>query len=248
MILATWNVLHRIHAIRHAEPVIARWPEEDARIAAIADFIAGLSFDVLCLQEVSGDQLDRLRASERGTILATAHARVPSPRGLPPSAALRDPTEHLVTIVREGPAQIVDAGSFDTDPGKGFHSVSCAGDLRVINTHVSWGERHHGQCARLATAARGATRLGLCGDFNAPREVCLRALDADVAPAIPARPGLATRPGRDPGAGRPDIDHVFVRGMTVLEARVLDAGGRSDHHILLVGLDGALATRPSEAT
>ncbi|WP_067649864.1 hypothetical protein [Nocardia harenae] len=40
--VASWNVLHRVHAENWYEAVALRWPDEAARNAAVAERVAGL--------------------------------------------------------------------------------------------------------------------------------------------------------------------------------------------------------------
>ena len=78
MRVATWNVLHRIHAVNWREPVVVLQPDEPARIAEITRRIVALDADVVCLQEVSGDQLAALvLALPAATILSHRYPRVP---------------------------------------------------------------------------------------------------------------------------------------------------------------------------
>src|SRR5262245_42073288 len=101
MIVVTWNVLHRIHAVNWDEPAIRSWPEESTRLGSIADFVSALDADAVCLQEVSGDQLAMLRDVEAGELFTLKYPRVPNyyRRFEPPQ--LREPAEYLVTIVRD---------------------------------------------------------------------------------------------------------------------------------------------------
>lgn len=231
LVVVTWNVLHRIHAVNWDEPVIRAWPAERARSASIAALLGQLAADVICLQEVSGDQLAAVRAREPGAVFAFRYPRVPSYYQHAEPTPPDDPAEYLVTIVRGRPAHAVHAEAFPTDPGKGYQHVELAPGITLINTHVSEGDRHAAQCTWLADEARAAPGLAIvCGDFNADREACIAHLGSGLAVAIPAAPALPTRPRPQPSAKSETIDHVFVHGGTVVEARVLDAGGRSDHN------------------
>jgi hypothetical protein len=55
--VASWNVLHRIHAENWGTDAVKRWPDESERIAAVTAFLAERTEQVIALQEVSGDQL-----------------------------------------------------------------------------------------------------------------------------------------------------------------------------------------------
>lgn len=233
--VVTWNVLHRIHAVNWDEPAIAAWPIEVARCEAIAAWISRCDADVICLQEVSGEQLAALRSMERGTVLASPYPRVPAYRRRTETTPLRDPTEYLVTVVRGGDARIVAAEAFPTDGGKGFQRIELATGVTAINTHVSYGDAHREQCARLAAEVSAAVGLTVvCGDFNADRDTCVASLG--LTPAIPAEPALPTRPRTQPSKKSQTIDHVFVARGTILDASVLDVDGLSDHNAVRVRL------------
>jgi hypothetical protein len=92
--VATWNVLHRVHAENWGEVVAGRWPDESERITAVTAWLAGRAEQVIALQEVSGDQLASLRS---GLASRTVHAfRYPRVPGLRRGACqLRDPGEYL---------------------------------------------------------------------------------------------------------------------------------------------------------
>lgn len=229
MIVVSWNVLHRIHAVNWSEPALGHWNDERSRIGSIADFIAATSADVVCLQEVSGDQLAMLRDVEEGELFATRYPRVPAYRR-PTIEALRDSAEYLVTIVRDQGARLVRGEAFPTDGGKGLQRVELANQTTVINAHVSFGDKRTAQLARLAIEAQQAPGLAIvCGDFNADRATCLADLGDGFAAAVPLD-GLHTRPRQLPSEKSQDIDHVFVCGGKALEASVLDGETRSDHN------------------
>ena len=230
LIVVTWNVLHRIHAVNWREPVIAAWPDERSRIGSIADWIAGCDADVICLQEVSGDQLAMLREVERGELFAFRLARVPAPRVHAP-ATLRDPAEYLVTIVRAAGARQLGATTYPTDDGKGLLRIVLADGTTVIDTHVSYGDKRPAQLAQLAAEVHAAPGPAIvCGDFNADRATCVADLGPGFTAAVPPAASLPTRPRAPPSEKSQDIDHVIVRGGRAAAAMVLDGEGRSDHN------------------
>jgi endonuclease/exonuclease/phosphatase family metal-dependent hydrolase len=235
LVVATWNVLHRVHAVNWKEPAILAHPDEDARVAAISARLShGLGANVHCLQEVSGDQLASLRATLRGRVFATQYPRVPHYFRAADSAPVpRDVSEHLVTIV-DRDARVTHAEAFPTDGGKGFQVVELDG-FAVISTHVSYGERHIEQCSRLADFARTLQRtVVIAGDFNADCETCCACLGPDFVAALLPDGHLPTRPRTDQSAKSQDIDHVFVRNGSVLAVEVVDAAGLSDHNPVVV--------------
>ncbi|MFD6157237.1 endonuclease/exonuclease/phosphatase family protein [Nocardia sp. NPDC060256] len=228
--VATWNVLHRIHAENWYEDVSSRWPDEAARIDAVTARVAARTEWAIALQEVSGDQLISLRAALPGrTIHSMQYVRVPTARRH--ASALRDPSEHLVLIV-EGPSREITADSFADDPGKGALAVS-AGGVVLIATHVTGDRRRTKQLARLAEMASVTPEYPavLLGDFNIDGTTVAASLGdrftvADLAPSSPA-----TRP-RTSGAKSQFIDHVVVRDATVREVVVEESGGLSDHNLV----------------
>ncbi|WP_433654129.1 endonuclease/exonuclease/phosphatase family protein [Nocardia sp. CA-128927] len=228
--VATWNVLHRIHAENWYEDVSSRWPDEAARIDAVTACVAARTERVIALQEVSGDQLFSLRAAlPSRTIHSMQYLRVPTARRH--ASVLRDPSEHLALIV-EGPSREITAESFADDPGKGAIAVS-AGGVVFVATHVTGDRRRAKQLARLAELASATPEYPavLLGDFNTDRETVASSLGegftvADVPPG-----SLATRP-RTSGAKSQFIDHVAVRGVPVREVVVEDSGGLSDHNLV----------------
>jgi endonuclease/exonuclease/phosphatase family metal-dependent hydrolase len=237
LVVATWNVLHRIHAVNWEEPTIRAHAVEDARIAAITARIArGFGANVHCLQEVSGDQLASLRATFANHVVATQYPRVPHYfRPAEAAPVPRDPTEHLVTIV-DRDARAAHAEAFPTDQGKGFQAVELDG-FTVISTHVSYGDNHTAQCRRLAEYARTLRgTVVIAGDFNADRETCAARLGPDFAGAMLPDGHIPTRPRAEPSKKAQNIDHVFVRTGRVLAVDVIDAGGLSDHNPVVVRL------------
>jgi endonuclease/exonuclease/phosphatase family metal-dependent hydrolase len=227
--VATWNVLHRVHAENDGEAVVVRWPEESERIAAVTARLAGRAEQVIALQEVSGDQLASLRAGlPDRTVHAFRYPRVPVPRH--GASALRDPSEYLVLLVA-GPGQQIAAGAFEDAPGKGTLAVQAAGVVFVA-THVSWDQRRTGQIALLA--GLGAAWPGhptvLLGDFNADRAMVASGLGAGFSVADLPPDSLPTRPTTS-GAGR-CIDHVAVQGAEVKDATVEAVDGLSDHNLV----------------
>jgi endonuclease/exonuclease/phosphatase family metal-dependent hydrolase len=221
--VATWNLLHRVHAENWAEPATRRWPDEAERITAATARITALPAQVIALQEVSGDQLTDLRAALPGrTIHSFRYPRVPTTRK--GRDLLHDRTEHLV-LLTDGPSALVTAESFPDDKGKGALVADIAGTT-VIATHVSGDRRRTGQLTRLAELAGPATVL--LGDFNSAGGTITDGLGPDFTVAGFAADSLPTRPGSSRGF----IDHVVTRGATTSPARVEDSGGLSDHNIV----------------
>ncbi|GAA1625991.1 endonuclease/exonuclease/phosphatase family protein [Nocardia ninae] len=228
--VATWNVLHRIHAENWYEDVSTRWPDEAARIDAVTAHVTARTEQVIALQEVSGDQLISLRAAlPDRTIHAMQYPRVPTARRH--ASALRDPSEHLVLIV-EGPSREIAAESFADDGGKGLLAISAGGAV-VIATHVSGDRRRVKQLARLAEVASATPEYAavLLGDFNVDRETVAASLGEGFTIADPPADALPTRP-RTSGAKSQFIDHVVVRDATLREVVVEDSGGLSDHNLV----------------
>jgi endonuclease/exonuclease/phosphatase (EEP) superfamily protein YafD len=97
-------------------------------------------------------------------------------------------------------------------------AVTLADGTFVVDTHVSYDERHADQVARLLEiTAPVAGPTIVCGDFNAERARCATVLGPGFLCAAPGDTHLHTRPRGEPPTGSDlskDIDHVFVRGLT----------------------------------
>jgi endonuclease/exonuclease/phosphatase family metal-dependent hydrolase len=228
--IATWNVLHRVHAENWGEEVPARFPDEAERIARITRRVVDLVRDrddvVVCLQEVSGDQLASLRRALPDAVWSFGYPRLPSLKSGAPSQ-LADASEHLVVIARGGRPRGGEA--FANDPGKGLLAVDVRG-LLVVATHVSYGGRCSAQLARIA-AVLGHGPCAVCGDFNASADD-VRALLPALSLVELAADAPPTRPRRDTTSGKPKhIDHILVRGLAPQAVTVVDIGGESDHNL-----------------
>jgi endonuclease/exonuclease/phosphatase family metal-dependent hydrolase len=241
--VVTWNVLHRIHAVNWEEGPVAGYPDESIRSAAIAAEVAALAArqhgcTVLLLQEVSGDQLARLRAElPSAEVFQHAYPRIPRLRRADGSHLL-DPTEHLVTLIAGATARLVRGETARQDPGKGFLAVALDGGPTVLNTHVSAGERRVAQLEAIANAMDGAAPgcAIVGGDFNADAAIVAEALGARTTLARP--PGdRPTRVSTDAKPGRA-IDHIAVVRGAIRSAAVLDGRGLSDHHPVAAEVEG----------
>jgi len=228
--IITWNVLHRVHAVNWSEAPVAAFPDELVRMEGIARrvgaWLAGEA-DVVCLQEVSGDQLALLRSSARGDVRVFEHLypRLPRIRG-EGGPVLTDATEHLVTLAATPEARELMGHTFASDPGKGFLVVTLGDEVRIVNAHVSFGaNRAAKQLARVVESAVAPAIV--VGDFNASVE----AVQADLGPTFRLSDLRGQPVTRIPTGDRPGriIDHVAVAGGTIAQATVLDAELLSDH-------------------
>jgi endonuclease/exonuclease/phosphatase family metal-dependent hydrolase len=232
--VTTWNVLHRVHAVNWKEAPVTAFPSEATRVARITARVASWLDDgvsVVCLQEVSGDQVASLRSAiaDGAQIFAHRYPRLPRIRGIE-LPELEDPTEHLVTIVTTGPSAVLRAAkTFDTDPGKGFLAIDIGDDITLIDTHVTARERGRAQMIDIAAfALETSARAIVMGDFNAPIDVVRDVFGAasaitQVGDLRPTRIPTADRSGRT-------IDHVVVVGGVIASASVLDGELLSDHN------------------
>ncbi|WP_194814744.1 endonuclease/exonuclease/phosphatase family protein [Nocardia sp. XZ_19_385] len=225
--VATWNVLHRVHA-ENWRDADTQWPDESERIADITARVASRPETVIALQEVSGDQLAALRvALPDRAIHVLRYPRVPRLRR--GNAELSDPTEHLVLVV-DGLSRLLSAEPFDNDPGKGAVVVQ-VGELTVIATHVTGDDRRTGQFAHLTKLASTMGPVVLLGDFNVDRDTVESALGSGFTVAQLPPDSAPTRP-RTASTKSQFIDHVVVRDATVTDAAVHPAPGLSDHNLL----------------
>jgi endonuclease/exonuclease/phosphatase (EEP) superfamily protein YafD len=227
----TWNVLHRVHAETYSDPAIVPWPDETKRVEGVVRFISNAlkndGFDVVLLQEVSGDVLTALReALPEWDVFDHCYPRMP--RQKQPST-LKDPREHLVVIAPSG-STLVRAHTFESDHGKGFVMVRLPGGFVVASVHLTWGGKALTQLAVISQVLADAqTPLVMGGDFNAGRRVVEEAAGPSVEiSSLPDPNSFRTRPDAD-GTGGSDIDHLLARHATLKEARVLECNGLSDH-------------------
>ncbi|MFG1796611.1 endonuclease/exonuclease/phosphatase family protein [Nocardia sp. NPDC049149] len=228
--VATWNVLHRIHAENWYEDVSTRWPDEAARIDAVTALVATRTEQVIALQEVSGDQLFSLRAAlPDRTVHSMRYRRLPTARRR--ASSLRDPGEYLVLVVA-GPGREISAESFADDPGKGALAITTGGAV-IIATHLTGDRRRTGQLARLAELASATPEYPavLLGDFNTDRDTVAASLGDGFTIARLSPDAAPTRP-RTSGAKSQFIDHVVVRGAVAQDAHVEDTAGLSDHNLV----------------
>ncbi|WP_405179860.1 endonuclease/exonuclease/phosphatase family protein [Nocardia sp. NBC_01377] len=225
--VATWNVLHRVHAENWYEDVSTRWPDESDRIASISDRLGKRQEQIIALQEVSGDQLASLRAAMPDRTFHTLrYPRVPKLRRGP--TALDDRVEHLVLAVRDS-ARHIAAEAFECDHGKGVLVIAVSG-FTVLATHVTGDQRRWEQLGRLRELAHDATGpVVLLGDFNIDREAVAERLGPEFTVVPLPADGLPTRP-RDSASKSQFIDHVVVRGAVASDAMVDSADGLSDHN------------------
>jgi endonuclease/exonuclease/phosphatase family metal-dependent hydrolase len=227
--IITWNVLHRVHAVNWNEAPVAAFPDERVRMEGIARRVGAWltgEADVVCLQEVSGDQLALLRSAARSAqVFEHLYPRLPRIRG-EGGPVLTDATEHLVTLAVRPEARALAAHTFASDPGKGFLVVTLGDDVRIVNTHVSFGaNRAAKQLARVVESAVAPAIV--VGDFNASAE----AVQVDLGPAFSLSDLRGQRVTRIPTGDRPGrvIDHVAVTGGAITDATVLDDELLSDH-------------------
>ncbi|MBK7860312.1 MAG: endonuclease/exonuclease/phosphatase family protein [Archangiaceae bacterium] len=218
----TWNVLHRVHGEKWSKHVTSRYPDEAARIARITDQVRrwlGESIEVVCLQEVSGDQLASLRAAGL-TVHSHRYPRVPRHWRFW-SRPLTDASEHLATVTA-AEAAVAASQTFARDLGKGLLAVDI-GALRVVNTHLTFGALGLAQLKQAANAA-GSGRALLMGDLNADQPTVSRLLPRFAL----AVPGVSTRLAASHRGGL-IVDHIAVRDGSPEAASVIELEPLSDH-------------------
>jgi endonuclease/exonuclease/phosphatase family metal-dependent hydrolase len=221
--IITWNVLHRIHGEKWSKHVIRHFPDESVRIGRIAQRVAGWLAEgptVVCLQEVSGDQLAALRAP---AVLSHRYARVPKWWRFW-SRPLADASEHLAIVT--GGATLAAHKSFDDDDGKGLLAVD-AGGVRIVTAHLTFGRAGEAQLGQLGALA--TERTVLAGDFNADREAVARVLGARFA--LAQQDGTTRAEGAKQRRGH-SVDFIAVAGGQLDAVRLFDSEGLSDHHAL----------------
>ena len=244
----TWNVLHRIHAVNWNEQPVAQFPDERERIAGITAFIArqlDAGIDVVCLQEVSGDQYAQLSQvlGQGAVFFAHRYPRIPQLRDQ--AAALKsplaDPSEYLIVIVAEKLAKHAQqraSETFANDFGKGYLAVALEAGILVVDAHVTWGERGRMQLAALASLEGGAAIIA--GDFNAELAVVTPHFHGSVGSPAFSISNLAGQRHTRIATREKDshtIDHIVVRTGRITTATVLDAAGLSDHNPVIATIE-----------
>lgn len=218
--LATWNVLATSYVTRDRYPTIdPALLEPTARQAAVADSIARIGADVVCLQEVETPMFDAVR-------------RRLEPEGYGGELALkgRGKPDGCATFVRLGRFDVAGFRRIDyrdAIPISGHVAlVAILGDaarrLGVANTHVKWDpagvptERQYGvrQVAQLLEDRRlvapDCEAWVVCGDFNAT-------IDSDPVRLLRDAGFRATHAPTDGATCNPNhsakmIDFAFVDG------------------------------------
>lgn len=230
--LTIWNVLHRVHAENWGEDAVQAFPDEAVRIARVTETVCGFLASgvcVVCLQEVSGDQLASLAAAVGPQVVVLDHLypRVPRLRR-PGPQPLADPAEHLVVLSAVAGTCRGESMTFESDPGKGYLAVTADG-ARITCTHVSYGARRYQQLAALAAVARSAAAPAVvAGDFNAEVDAVRSGLGPDfLLSDLTGQP--CTRVATSSSQAH-TIDHVAALRGSLAAARVLDEVGLSDHN------------------
>jgi endonuclease/exonuclease/phosphatase family metal-dependent hydrolase len=253
--LVTFNVHHGVgHDGRHDLPRLAR-------------LLADAEPDVICLQEVDRHYGDRSEHVDQALLLSRALELElvwgPSIDERPP-AGRTERRQYGNALLSRLPVVSSDLHRL---PGGGEPRTALRAQvdlggaaLSVTTTHLSNSSAADRAAQAAAVAALPATPGVLVGDLNAdPGAAELQALRERLADAWEqaadrtdqsGRFSLRRDAGRTHPARRPRvrIDQVWVTaGVTVTDARVLDAAGTSDHHPLLVDLLVDPAIKPARA-
>jgi endonuclease/exonuclease/phosphatase family metal-dependent hydrolase len=238
---------------------------EDSKhdLPRLAQVLASVDADVICLQEVDRHFGDRSEDVDQALLLSRAldmqlawGPAIDEPRGSGGDPVDPSRRQYGNALLSRLPVLVSDVHPL---PGGGEPRSALrtmieldGGTLWVTNTHLSSGnpERRAGQVAALARLHTGSMEAGvLVGDFNArpdaPELAPLRGRFADSWELAGDRDDQAgwrfwqrdeglTHPAHSPHRR---IDQVWVSpGITVAAARVLDARGASDHLPLMVDL------------
>jgi endonuclease/exonuclease/phosphatase family metal-dependent hydrolase len=234
---------------------------EDDRhdLPRLAKLLASAEADVICLQEVDRYFGNRSENVDQPLLLSRAldMQLAWGPAIDEPGAGAERPRQYGNALLSRLPILISDVHRL---PGRGEPRSALrtmieldGGTLWVTNTHLSTGNptRRAEQVAALGTLHTDSMEAGvLVGDFNtrpdAPELAALRGRFADSWELAQNRDDQAgwrfwqREEGRTHPAHAPHrrIDQVWVSsGVTVTSARVLDAGGASDHLPLVVDLE-----------
>src|SRR4051794_37533410 len=166
--VVSWNVLHRTHGEKWSKHVIADFPDERERTRRISERVAewlSTGPAAVCLQEVSGDQLEALGALQAQRFVHR-YRRVPRSWRFW-ARQLADPSENLVTLVSASDASGPLGRTFENDRGKGRLAVEGGGG-RLVNTPLPFGAPGRQQLKQAAALA--GRRAGGPGGLNAGAE------------------------------------------------------------------------------
>ena len=202
-----------------------------------AQLLQDEAVDVVCVQELGPDQADALAS-------VLPHGRLePATDHNGMGIALRGPAEVGQLALRCRPLR---SARLDPKEWPGLAEPLCIWNAHVCAPHCfpvlrSLAIRRHQLKELLGhLRARDPRRLVLAGDFNATPAWPLYRLLAeelrDAALDAATRRGKSAPPTWGPWSGAPRllrIDHAFVRGVEVLDARTLRVAG-SDHDALCV--------------
>eukprot|EP00996_Jenningsia_fusiforme_P002330 NODE_3161_length_1034_cov_46.881218_g2905_i0.p1 GENE.NODE_3161_length_1034_cov_46.881218_g2905_i0~~NODE_3161_length_1034_cov_46.881218_g2905_i0.p1 ORF type:complete len:277 (+),score=44.85 NODE_3161_length_1034_cov_46.881218_g2905_i0:57-887(+) len=131
--IASWDVTHRLRALSNPSGnlnLLKRYESESLRVSGVSQFVSSLlekDSRVICLQEVSGEQLDDLRKS-LGSRVSIFDFNLSASE-----ASSRDRAEYLVTLTDLPSAQPAAAFSFPGHPRKGVLAVKVKSNLIVCN-------------------------------------------------------------------------------------------------------------------
>lgn len=224
--VVTWNVLHRIHGEKWSKHVVSKFPDEATRVARITHEVSAwlaAGIDVVCLQEVSGDQLASLRGTG-GQLFSHRYSRTPRHWRFW-ARPLADATEQLVTVTASANAKLVATQTFARDDGKGLLAIEVGG-VRVVNTHLTFGKLGEAQLQQAAEVAlAGGGPALVLGDLNADHGTVERTL----APRFTlAAASVSTRVEHSHRGGR-IVDHIAAAGAVLESVSVVELEPLSDH-------------------
>ena len=219
--IATYNVLataymHPAHYRRSPKMILnPTW-----RVPALAQYVANLTADVICLQEVEPDALATLRTRLGSLGYAAHYARR---RGGKPDGCATFYRQEIFKSLEARAVAYRDGDKMDDDSGDIALIVVLRGSegiLGVANTHLMWeppgtpdqAQRAHRKARQLlsecASATHGCRGWIICGDLNAtPDSPAIAAIEA--AGFHHTRRGLSEAFTCNVGGQAKMIDYLF---------------------------------------
>lgn len=248
--LITWNTLHIYHEEKYVPEsnIMKSFPDESDRINTMINQLKSLLDNrtkmIACLQEVSGDLLEKIYVnfSDKYKIYEFEHNRIPTHVS---TEKYTSPKEYLITLISKDIYETgVDIAKLQFEKeGKAMLAVVFNNNLIVINTHLPIAiERDElilsimNKFVKTYEEEKIVKNIIICGDFNDTLQRSLKALYDDghydkISCFIDFdnRTDLYSIPSK-----KRWIDYLIGLGhIRFTSHKVIDVKNASDHNIVL---------------
>lgn len=164
MKLVSWNILHIMHEMNYVgneSLVITAYPNENERKAKILEYIQS-EYDnhnavIINLQEVPGDYLDALLQKYGESVYYYTYDRIPSFKKPDLKKVYDNPTESLVSIVKN--MKVVSSRFELYDTGKAGLILNLENNVMIYNVHMPFQWKNTVQLPN-------GKNIYITGDFN----------------------------------------------------------------------------------